>query len=517
MIQLKLMADRAAIDTARIGDLINSFLASPQVAEMLKADQYYMARHDILDYVPTYWVDETEETDLAAANNLVPNPFLSILIDQKVAKVVGKPISVTVSGANAKDKDQVNAEADKFQTLLSKQLDVYFNDKMQDWVAGASKHITEWMHFYVNTQGELKYIICPSNQVIPIYDMQYEDKLIYAIRFYQYDLINEKSQTQKAYKLEWWTKKDVTYWVQIENSSFILDTSYIVNPTPHWFAANDTLGTKEPHGWGRVPFVGLQNNSKCQNDLHAIKALIDAYDKVYCGWCNDIEDFAEQILVVHDLAIGAKDRELHKGITELALTRKNLKRHGMLMVEGDKGGVDSLKTDIPVEAKKQFLEITRKAIFYFGEGVDVTDEKFGNAPSGVALQHIYALLEAKADRTILKMKYALKDFFWFITQFINNTNSSAFDSEMIMTAFNTSQIFNKKEVIDGNMARKGFLSDETLLGLDPDVNDVAEEMDRLEKQRAKTAVIEAAKIQQQIDPATGMPMKGIMPAQEVAN
>jgi SPP1 family phage portal protein len=256
-------------------------------------------------------------------------------------------------------------------------------------------------------------------------------------RYYQFDYINEKGESKKLFKVEQWTAENVTYWTQVEDGSFILDFGYNVNPMPHWTVSNESLGTEEAHGWGAVPFVPLYNNSKGTNDLNDIKALMDVYDRVYNGWADDVEDFAEQILVVKNLLIA--DREINKGMTELAVMVKNLKQHKAIGVSGD-GGVTNLRTEIPVEAKEKFLKLTREAIFYFGQGVDVSSEKFGNSPSGVALQHLYALLEMKCNRATLKLKKSLEEFFWFVTKYINVIVHPAID---ILHLFRISLFANK--------------------------------------------------------------------------
>ncbi len=474
ILQLKMFTDKANIDGRHIALLLNSYQQSQIVRDANIADRYYLAQHDIRDKVRDYYVDGLREIDILAANNKAPNAFFAILVDQKVSKMVGKPLSVSVTGSG--DREKPDADADKFQELLIKQLGVNFDDKIEQWIVGTSKHSVEWMHFYIDSKGDLKYLVCPAQQIIPVYDTQYEDKLVQIVRHYQYDFIDAKGDTKKLLKVELWTDKDVTYWTETEEGSFVLDYGYAVNPAPHWTVSNDTLGTKESHGWGRVPFVGLQNNSKGANDLCEVKALIDVYDRVYNGWADDVEDFAEQVLVIKNLVVS--DRELNKGMTELAVMLKNLKQHRAIGVSGD-GSVTNLRTEIPVEAKEKLLQLTREAIFYFGQGVDVSSEKFGNSPSGVALQHLYALLEMKCNRATLKLKKSFEEFFWFVTEYINQANNTAFDSYDIIVTVNQSMIFNKKETIDGIIARD-YLSRKTKIMLDPDVEDVDEEMDRLD-------------------------------------
>lgn len=487
IMQLQLFSDKANVDGKQIQMLIDSYTKSSLVSNMNIADRYYLGFNDVINKTRSYWIDREKTTDIVSANTKAPNSFFSVLVDQKVSKIAGKPISVSVSGAG--DKDKPNKEADEFQLLLLKQLGVNFDDKIEDWLTGSSKHSVEWIHFYVDKKGALRFLVCPAQQIIPVYDMEYENELQQVIRFYMFDFINAKGETKKLYKVEQWTEKDTTYWTQIEDGTFILDYSYATNPLPHWFVSNDTLGTKEAHGWGKVPFVVLQNNSKGQNDLSEIKALIDAYDKVYNGWADDIEDFTEQLLVIKNLAI--KDREFYAGMKELNLFMKNLKESRVITVDGD-GDVKSIKSDIPVEAKEKFLKLTREAIFCFGQGVDVGSEKFGNSPSGVALQHLYALLDMKCNRTALKLKKALNEFFWFVTEYINSANGKTYDPYQITITLNQSMIFNKKEIIDGIVSRP-YLSTKTKIHLDPDVDDVEEEMDRLEIESGTIETLEQKK------------------------
>lgn len=495
--QLKIMSDKAKLDTTRIGGLIKEYISSQSYCRMLEGEKYYNVRHDILDWNRYYYV-RGQKTKSEKENFQVPHPFHQTLVDQKKSYIAGKPIVVNVKGANATDETKQDLEADAFQELISERLGAYFDDCIMKWIKSASNQGVSWIHFYINLDGELKYLVCPATEIIPVFDTQYENELLYVIRFYQYDLINGKGETLKRYKVEWWTKKGVEYWAQDESENFLLDTNYLVNPYPHWVEINTTLGIEEPHSWTRVPFIPLWNNSNGQNDLYAIKALIDGYDRVVSGWFNDVNEWREIVLILKGF-IGLKG-EASAGTTQLDMFLENLYKHGVISLEaGTESGAEMLKLDIPIEAKERLLEITRKAIFYFGRGVDVTNEQIGNAPSGVALQFLYANLDMKANEMIVKLKIALKDFFWFITKFINMEENTTYEPNDVTLQVNTSRIFNKKEIIDGNIARKGFLSDETLLGLDPDVDNVAEEMKRVQKQNDAQALADERKMQKEAE------------------
>ena len=483
IIALKLMAEKAKLDSAQISDLINSFLTSDYTRSMTDGDNYYKCRHDILDNERTYFIDGLKEKS-NQTNEKLPHPFHKILVDQKAAYVAGKPIVVSIAKP-AEDTEDVKAE--KFQSLINEQLGTDFDDKVNEWIVGASNKAVEWMHFYVDTRGELKYIVCPAKQIIPVYDTQYQNELLYVIRFYVYDLISSMGVAERRYKVEWWTKTGVEYWVQIEDESFVRDVFYQTNPSPHWvlqFGMGEG-STTEPHSWGRVPFVPLYNNSENQTDLAPIKALIDAYDKVKSGWMNDIQDFAEMLLVLKGFQ--GLSGEAESGYTQLGLFMKNLREDHAVGVAED-GSVTNIQSQIPVEAKEKFLALTRKEIFYFGQGVDITDEKVAGAPSGVALQFLYAALDMKANKFIIKMKTALKDFFWFVTTFINEKTGSSYDPKSIVSVVNKSMIFNQVEIIQSLVLSKDMISEQTLLENHPMVNDVQAEMRRLDSQREKQRV-----------------------------
>jgi SPP1 family phage portal protein len=476
LIDLKLMSDRAQIDTSRIRDLIDTDLRSEFKREMRSGTQYYDARHDILDYLQYYWIDSVRQRDLVKTNNTIPHPFHKVLVDQKVAYIAGNPVLVSVSDDAA--------DAGAFQEQLILWLDESFDDHVNDWLLGSCNKGVEWMHAYIDPKGDLRYCIVPAEQIIAVYDTQYQDELIYVIRFYVYDLIDVSGKSQQRYKIEWWSKEQVEYWSETVSGNFIHDPDYETNPAPHWWTFNTAKpGIKSSNSWGRVPFVPLPNNSQLRNDLRPIKRLIDAYDKVKSGWVNDLDDFSEMIYVLKGFT--GLSSEATAGYSQLALFLQNLKQNKAVGVEAD-GAVTTLRSEIPVEAKEKFLGITRQEIFYFGEGVDVGDEKtVGAAPSGVALKFLYASLDMKANRMIRKLKTALKSFVWFVTAYINIRENKEYDSEQIIFTINKSMIFNEREKIDGINASKGVLSRRTMLENHPYVEDVEEELARIEAEKGE--------------------------------
>ncbi|MFA5720517.1 MAG: phage portal protein [Acholeplasmataceae bacterium] len=489
LINRKILADRINIDTKRLLDLIESDRKSPQKARMYEGINYYNAQHDILKRIKYYYVEGEKRVDVTKANNKMIHAFHKINVNDKVAYTVGKPANITTPEPEIKDPDNLTPEEEKalkdsqdFQTYLLEILGDKFHNKLTNCVVGASNKGVEVLHPYINSRGEFRYIIVPAEEVILIYDTQYQDELIGAIRYYTYQFINDKGEKKELYKAEWWTDKQVEYWMQIEDGSFVLDNYYTVNPAGHFHKFNSLKKEdKQQHGWGRVPFIPIRNNLDSTTDLEPIKSLIDVYDKVSSDFCNDLEDFQELVYIIK--GYNFLSSEAQKGMSELAIVLQNIKTHKVIPVDVD-GAVSTLKAEIPYEAKTKFLEITRKEIIYQSEGVDMSMDKLGNNPTGVSLKFLYSALDKKANRLINELKVGLNELYWFATKYINMKYNKNYDSKGIVTTFNKSMIFNEKEIVE--MLNMSAISKQTYLENHPYVDNAEEEMKRIEREQAES-------------------------------
>ena len=117
-------------------------------------------------------------------------------------------------------------------------------------------------------------------------------------------------------------------------------------------------------------------------------------------------------------------------------------------------------------------------------GVDTDNDKLGNA-SGVSLKFQYTQLDLKANAMVAKLKNAIKDFFWFITDDYNRINGTSYDSSLINITINCTMITNDLETVQMIQLSDGIVSDKTLLSKHPFVDDVNAELKELEAQRKK--------------------------------
>ncbi len=85
---------------------------------------------------------------------------------------------------------------------------------------------------------------------------------------------------------------------------------------------------------------------------------------------------------------------------------------------GDKSGVEKLTIDIPVEARKTLLDLTRENIFTEGQGIDPNKFETTNA-SGTAIKMLYSNLELKAANTQAYFTNSINDLIRAIMRYLN--------------------------------------------------------------------------------------------------
>lgn len=348
----------------------------------------------------------------------------------------------------------------RYRRVLQKLIGERWEDTIPELIKGASNKGLEWLHPFVNEEGEFDYMIIPAEQLIPIYDYSKRKKLVAAIRFYQLD--------DNVTKLELWTSDDVTYYEMI-NGQIYLDATVEVNPAPHF---TDVEGA-EWKSWGRVPFIKFANNEEELSDLHFYKSIIDAYDLLVSDAQNTLSDMQSLIWAL----IGYDGEDLGEFVT-------NLKRYKAVKLDED-GNIKTIRAEVPVDSYKTQIDILKENIYAFGQGVNPSPDIIGNAPSGVALTNLYSLLDMKASILERKFTLALREFMWFVGEYVRHAKLGNLDYRDITFTFNKMLLTNESEIIDMAQKSQGIISQTTILENHPWVKDVAQEMARIEEERQK--------------------------------
>lgn len=442
----KHLEDATNVQTEKI---IKDLIESHDTREMLEGVKYYRVKNNkILSRKQYFYKDGVKTEDTTKPNNKIPHGWHKLLVDQKTSYIVGQPI--VFSG-----KDE------KFVKLVNDTLGEDWDDAATELVKNASNKGIEWLHPYINAEGEFDYVVIPAEEFIPIWDSSKQKTLVGGLRYYSIE-VNGKER----FKAEWWDTEQVTYYIQDDNGHYKLDDTEETNPAPHFQEGNDLVGY-EGRGWGKVPFIPFRNNTEEMGDLQFYKELIDAYDFSISDIQNNLDEIQDLIYILKGY-----DGE------NLSEFMENLRHYKAIKVSED-GGVDTKTAELPLESTDIHLKRMERNIFMFGQGVDMTNDKFGNSPTGVALQFIYALLDLKSNMLELKFRKGLRQLVWFIAEYLRLVGKGDFDYKSIEFTFNHSMIFNESEQIENALNSGARISRKTATANHPWVDNVDEEEKRI--------------------------------------
>lgn len=476
------------------GDIIKDLIEKHDISNMQDGVRYFSNQNDILNRVIYYWKDGVKTEDETSPNNRIPHGYHKILVRQKMGYLVGKPMTFSDSETSKDDEGNQVSPNKEFVDNINEVLGEDWDDTANELVKGSANKGVEWMQPYIEeveegNTGDFKYAVIDAREVIAIWETSKMQRLDTVLRYYMV-WVNGKER----YRAEWWTKDDVTYYIQNENGEFILDDKdnevteeeekISISPSSHYYF--NGVG----HGWGKVPFIPFKNNEELTSDLQDYKKLIDIYDLAFADGANTLEQIQDIVWVLKNF----------EG-TDLEQFQENLKKYKAFKTD-EKGGADTVRADIPTEARKEFLDRTRESIYTFGMAVDVSTDKFGQNPSGVALKFLYALLDLKCDTLERKFKKAIRELLWFIAEYYRITEKKKFDYKGIDITFNRTMITNEAEKIKSAQESKNIVDDETIVSNHPWVDDPQKVLEKLEEQRKALSDIYSDRLNQELNNLT---------------
>lgn len=410
------------------------------------AERYYRKKNDILKRGTRG--GSQNENPMRAADNRIPANFYNILVNQKAAYLFADP-PVFDLGDEAANKAVRKALGDSFHKVC------------KDLCINASNCAIAWLHYWKDSGGAFRFAVISSKQIIPIWTDDLEKELSGLLRFY--DQIDEDGKKWNIY--EYWDKERCSTFRK--ESRAIMDA---LKPYDLYGAAEDQPEgdpSSWMHGFGEVPFIPFPNNAEGSNDLNDVKELIDAYDKVYSGFLNDLEDIQEVIFIL----AGYEGEDLGEFL-------QKLKKYKTIKVDSDeegKGGLSTLTIDIPVEAREKMLAMTRKSIFEQGMGIDPDPQNFGNS-SGVALSYLYSLLELKAG--LMETEFR-PGFGRLVRAICRHEGLEAVD---VVQTWTRTSVRNEAELSSIAQQSTGVISRKTILSNHPWVTDAEKELAQLKEE-----------------------------------
>ena len=409
-------------------DIINKFieLDRGENARKIKMYEYYKGQHNILRR--TY-------DDPSKPNNRVVNPYANYITTLMTGYFIGEPVQYTstdekmleqyVEILDYNDEPSVNKEIAKWQSIC-----------------GEGYEIT-----YIDADGNIRFKALPAIGIIPIYNDNLEEKLLYVIRYWQtYDI----ERDQMIDYIEVYSPIEITkYMVDIGGHLTVLDQHY--------------------HVFGQVPVTPYYNNAECQGDFELVISEIDAYDSFESDSVNEADYFADSYLVLSGM----------EGTTseDVAGMKEN---RVLVFPEGGEGSwLTKSVNDTWIENEKKRLD---QDIHKFSFCPPMTDENFASNASGVAMKYKLMGLENKVGVKENEFEKGLRRRIELIYGVMRKVSGETdyLDINIVWTR-NLPQDLSAS--VDTVVKLDGIISDETRLSLLPiDIN-VADELERVEEQK----------------------------------
>jgi SPP1 family phage portal protein len=322
----------------------------------------------------------------------------------------------------------------------------------------SSLESVSWLYTYINKSNDLDWAIVRTQEIIPIYDLnnRYIEKII---RFWE----DEDKDSNKIFGEIWTVEGMQEFVIDGENISISAIKPHFLEKIGY----KDTEKIINPKNYGFIPFIPLWNNREKDNDLKDIKNLIDAYNSICTGFIANVFDFQEALLKLKGFAGNSLDNFLSQ-----------LRKYKAIPIPKD-GDVEYMKIDIPVEARKELLDILKAAIYFISESVNPSDLLGGGNITNVVIKAKFFDLESKCNN----FQNQIKLFVYHLSQIFMSYYNDTLDYDI---KFNNTSLINVSESINDIInlipaLNYGIVSKRTLIENNPLINDYEIELKEIEK------------------------------------
>lgn len=302
---------------------------------------------------------------------------------------------------------------------------------------------------YMDEDGMERFEELTALDGIPVYDNTIERELLYFIRFYREDTLDE--------------------------ASGILVDVYTGGTIDHY--RSDTAGTvmeplgSEPHGWGQVPVMVFSLNADDLPIFYKVMGLQDAYNTLLSGEVDDFEAFCDAYLVLQ--GVDAEQEDIAA-----------MKERRVLLLPAENASAAYLTKNISDTQIQNLLQNLNDTIHKLANSPDFSQESFG-VSSGIALRFRLLGFENAASAIAANLTKALQKRIELICAIVNLKGSEALwrDMEIII---DRNLPVNDVEAANMVNTLRGLVSDKTLLSQIPFVSDVDGELEAVQAQKAES-------------------------------
>ena len=413
---------------------------STEKARLNKLLRYYKNENDK--------ITNREYKNKNKPQNRLSHPYCQYITNTAVGYFLGKPVTYQTEDnkllESLTDMFRYNDEADN-NTTLAKMASIY-------GYAYEIMYIDKWAKPRFKAVDPAELIVC--------YDNTLEENIVLAIRYYD----EEVGEDEVITRLEIYTKP-----IQNEQGQVVGNGKLIKG-----ILKDDAVTLEEEKDcyFDDIPVNVYINNDELYGDYERVLNLVDAMDKAQSDTANDFELFTNCMLVVNGELIDDEQAQ-------------NLSDINVIQFLNSDSDAKYLIKNIQDAALENYKNRLNEDIHRFSFVPNMADENFSNNASGVAmkfklmgLENLISVKEAKFKKGLMKRIELLCAY----TKMKNNSYYSYLAIEPIFTRNTPS---NELEISQMMQNLTGILSEETVIGLHPKVNDVQAEIERKDNEASK--------------------------------
>lgn len=299
---------------------------------------------------------------------------------------------------------------------------------------------------YVDEDAKQRFKVLDSRECIPVYSNDLNNDLLYVIRYYVADTINN-SQDE--------------YYIEVYGNEFIRKYK-----SSNAFATLSLLEEKQ-NVYKQVPITVFSLNTDEVSIFDQVMTLQDAYNKLLSSEVDDFESFCDAYLVLKGCMADADDLVA-------------MKQNRVLMMDTD-AEASYLTKSVSDTQIENMLKNINDTIHKISNSPDFTEDTF-MSQSGVAIKYKLIGFENVASNIVANMTKALQRRIELICSILSLTDGETKwrDIQIVFTRNLPQNITDTAQAIN---QLRGIVSDKTLISLLPFIKDVDAEVKQLQKEK----------------------------------
>ena len=419
-----LMNRDAELTPLRLGKIIQSF-QTKELPKMKRYYNYYLGKQAIL---------RKENPDNGREINRIVANFMSGIVDNYTGYLVGKDITYL-------------SEKDNFELIQNV---LNYNDVHQadvDLLKNACIYGKSAEIMWIDEDKQVRFKPLEPTEVIDVYDDTLERKLLFAIRFYAEDFIDEANE---KYIVEVYSKTSIKFYRSTAG-----------------FSSFEFI-REEPHYFGQVPITFLQLNNEENSIFDNVITLQDAFNTLLSSSIDDWEAFCDAFLV---LTGGVMDEE----------TLRIMKENRVILLDDADQKAEYLTKNTNDTQIQNLMKGINDRIHFISASPDFNDERFVSA-TGIAMKYKLIGFENKAGEIESRMRKALQRRIELICYILHLTGEEIIWRD-VSIQFTRNLPINETEIAGQVNQLRGLVSDETLIAQLPFITDVDGELNKVRAEK----------------------------------